>query len=322
MSSARSRFVQHAIVILGVLFAFIETASPQAVPAQTNKEVRQHAAAEFNKTPLAVVPLAEQIYLFTGDGGNVVAISDGSIILLIDSGLESRASELNDAVYQTFHRPIMNIVNTHWHFDHVGGNQYFASGGVTIIAQEQVQKRLASEYDIPPAEVAAGRFTTKGIPTVTFGDSMTIKMGAEQVRLYHYGPAHTDGDTVIFFEPANIVVLGDIFSANTYPIIDLSAGGSFTGLIAALDRVLAACNPQTKIIPGHGLVVSKVELQAYRDMLGTVASRVEALIASGKSVSQVLAAAPTSEFDAKWGGGYVSGATFTVMAYDSMASRK
>ena len=322
MSSARSRFVQPAILILGLLFAFIGTASSQAVPAQTSRELKQHAAAEFNKIPLAVIPLAEQIYLFTGDGGNVVAISDGSIVLLIDSGLDSRASELNDAVYQAFHRPIMNIVNTHWHFDHVGGNRYFASGGVTIIAQEQVQKRLASEYDIPPAELAAGRFTTEGVPTVTFSDSMSIKMGAEQVRLYHYRPAHTDGDTVIFFEPANIIVLGDIFSANTYPVIDLSAGGSFSGLIATLDRVLAASNPQTKIIPGHGPVVSKVELQAYRDMLATVASRVQALIASGKSISQALAAAPTSEFDAKWGGGYVSGATFTVMAYDSIASGK
>ena len=152
---------------------------PQAVPARTTEELKQHAAAEFKKTPLTVIPLAKEIYLFTGDGGNVVAISDGSAILLIDSGLESRASELNDAVYEAFHRPITRLVNTHWHFDHAGGNTYFSSGGVTIIAQEQVQKRLASEYDIPAAELAAGHL---GIPVKVNIDSGRKPNGVPERR--------------------------------------------------------------------------------------------------------------------------------------------
>src|SRR6202049_4242178 len=229
------------------------------------------------------------------DGVNVTAIvADGST-LLIDSGLDSRVTELSDAIFKTTARPVTRLVNTHWHFDHTGGNTYLGSSGVTIIAQENVKKQLSSVQDVPFVGLRDGRYPSQALPGVTYASSMTLHQGSQRLTLENYGSAHTDGDTVIYIAPANVAVVGDIFSNHFYPIIDLVSGGSIDGMIHSLDRILAQTDEQTKIVPGHGPVATRADLQDYRDMLVQVRQRIKVLITAGKDMEEAVAAAATQK---------------------------
>jgi len=300
-------------------------------------------AAKSDKAPLVTTSLGNNIHLLSGDGANVVAISDDRSVLLIDSGTADRVTELAQHIYQLAQRPVTTVVNTDCHPDHAGGNAYFSSFGVTIIAQTSTRERIAAQYRAALKSYAANnhssfkvavspwsaaveseasqKYAVRGIPTVAFNDSLTIDIDTEELHFFHFGVAHTDGDTVVLFEKANIIVLGEIFPGNRYPWIDFASAGSLPGLIETLDRVLRISDEKTRIVPAQGAVVHKAELQRYRDMLTTIQHRIKALLESGATASDVLAAAPTSSFDREWGGGLVSGEMFTRLAVESIVRR-
>ena len=294
------------------------TDSRAAGQVGTGETVIDQATEQFENSPLKTISLDKNIWVFSGDGGNVTAIVDDGSTLLIDSGLDSRTTELNDAIFKAIRRPVTRLVNTHWHFDHTGGNVYFGSGGVTIIAQENVKKRLSSVQNVPFIGLSDGRYPTQALPTVNYSSSMTLRQGAQQLTLVNYGPAHTDGDTVIYIAPANVAVVGDIFSNHVYPIIDLASGGSIDGMIHAADQILAQTDVQTKVVPGHGPLATRADLQDYRDMLVQVRERIRVLIGAGKTIDEAVAAAPTKDFDAAWGSGYVSADVFVRMVFTSL----
>ena len=204
-----------AVVISG-------TASRVAGQVATGETVIQKATEQFENSPLKTAALDKGVWMFSGDGGNVTAIVAEGSTLLIDSGVDSRVSELSDAIFKATGRPVTRLVNTHWHFDHTGGNVFFGSGGVTIIAQENVKKRLSSVQNVPFIGLRDGRYPTQALPTVTYSISMTLCQDGQHLTLVNYGPAHTDGDTIICISPANVAVVGDIFSNHLYPIIDLA----------------------------------------------------------------------------------------------------
>jgi glyoxylase-like metal-dependent hydrolase (beta-lactamase superfamily II) len=256
--------------------------------------------------------------MFSGDGGSVTAIAAEGSTLLIDSGVDSRASELSGAIFKATGRPVTRLVNTHWHFDHTGGNVYFGSAGVTIIAQENVKKRLSSVQNVPFIGLRDGPYPTQALPTVTYSSSMTLRQDGQQLTLVNSGPAHTDGDTIIYISPANVAVVGDIFSNHFYPILDLASGGSIDGMIHSLDQILAQTDEQTKIAPGHGPVATRSDLQNYRDMLVQVRQRIKVFVAAGKTIDEAVSAAPTKDFDAEWGRGYVSPDVFVRMVFTSL----
>jgi glyoxylase-like metal-dependent hydrolase (beta-lactamase superfamily II) len=280
--------------------------------------VTQKATAQFENSPLKTTPLGKSLFMFSGDGGSVTAIAAEGSTLLIDSGVDSRASELSGAIFKATGRPVTRLVNTHWHFDHTGGNVYFGSAGVTIIAQENVKKRLSSVQNVPFIGLRDGPYPTQALPTVTYSSSMTLRQDGQQLTLVNYGPAHTDGDTIIYISPANVAVVGDIFSNHFYPILDLASGGSIDGMIHSLDQILAQTDEQTKIAPGHGPVATRSDLQNYRDMLVQVRQRIKVLVAAGKTIDEAVSAAPTKDFDAEWGRGYVSPDVFVRMVFTSL----
>jgi len=300
-----------AVVISG-------TASRAVGQVGTGETVVQKATEQFESSPLKATSLDKGIWMFSGDGGNVTAIAAEGNTLLIDSGVDSRVSELSDVIFKATRRPITRLMNTHWHFDHTGGNVFFGSGGVTIIAQENVKKRLSSVQNVPFIGLRDGRYPTQALPTVTYSISMTLRQDGQHLTLVNYGPAHTDGDTIIYISPANVAVVGDIFSNHLYPIIDLASGGSIDGMIHSLDQILAQTDEQTKIVPGHGPVATRSDLQDYRDMLVQVRQHIKVLIAEGKTIDEAVAAAPTKDFDAKWGDGYVPPDVFTSMVFTSL----
>ena len=302
-----------------VLFLAI-TGATSRVTAQVGagETVIQQATEQFDNSPLKTTSLGKGVFLFSGDGGNVTAVVDDGSTLLIDSGMDSRAVELDDAVLKATMRPVTRLVNTHWYFDHTGGNVFYGAMGVTIIAQENAKKQLSSAQDVPFIGLRDGRYPEQALPTVTYSSTMALRQGSYRLTLANYGPAHTDGDTIIYIAPVNVVVVGDIFSNAFYPIIDLASGGSIDGLILSVDRILAQTDEQTTIVPGHGPVATRHDLQAYRDMLAQVRQRIKALITAGKTMDEAVAAAPTKDFDSKWGNGYVTPDVFTKIVFSSL----
>jgi cyclase len=286
----------------------------------TDETVVQKATEQFESTPLNTVSLGKQVFMLSGDGGNVVAVVDDGSTLLIDSGIASRTDELDDAIFKATARPVTRLVNTHWHFDHTGGNAFFGASGVIIIAQENVKNRLSSPQNAPLIGLHNGPYPMQGLPTVTYASSMRLQQGSEELTLTNYGPAHTDGDTVVYVTPANIAVVGDIFSNPFYPIIDLWSGGSIDGIIQTVEQILAHIDAQTKIVPGHGPVATRADLENYHDMLVHVRERVQALITAGKTMNATVNAAPTKEFDAKWGSGYLPPDVFAEMVFTSLSN--
>src|SRR6266853_4380499 len=306
--------IQPIVLVLVTTGAVIQVAG-QAGAGET---VIQKATEQFENNPLKVTSLGKGLFMFSGDGGNVTAMVDDGSTLLVDSGVDSRATELADAIFRATLRPVTRLVNTHWHFDHTGGNVYFGSGGVTIIGQENVKQRLSSVQNVPFIGLRDGRYPTQALPTMTYSSSMILRQGGQQLALVNYGPAHTDGDTIIYISPANVAVVGDIFSNHFYPIIDLASAGSIDGMIHSLDQILAQTDEHTKIVPGHGPVATRSDLQDYRDMLVQVRQRIKVLIGAGKTIDEAVAAAPTKDFDAEWGRGYVSPDVFVRMVFTSL----
>ena len=309
-----SSFIQ----VLVIAVAMTGGVARGAGQARSGETVTQKLTEQYENSPLKVTPLGQGLYVFSGDGGDVTAIVDDGSTLLIDSGLASRISELSDAIFKTTMRPITRLANTHWHFDHTGGNTYFGSSGVTIIAQENVKRQLSSVQNIPFVGLRDGHYPSQALPGVTYSSSMILQQGSQKLTLENYGPAHTNGDSVIYIAPSNVAVVGDIFSNHFYPIIDLASGGSIDGMIRSVDRILAQTDAQTKIVPGHGPVATRADLQDYRDMLVQVRQRIKDLITAGKTMDEVVTAAPTKDFDARWGSGYVNPKVFTQMIFSSL----
>jgi cyclase len=311
-----------SIPAIVLVFATTGAVSPATGQVGTGESVIQKATEQFESTPLKTTSLDKGIWMLAGDGGNVTAIVDDGNTLLIDSGLDSRTAELTNAVFQATWRPITRLVNTHWHFDHTGGNVYFGTEGVTIIAQENVKQRLSSVQNVPFIGLRDGHYQTQALPITTYSSSMTLTQGEQHLTLVNYGPAHTDGDTIIYISPANVAVVGDIFSNHFYPIIDLASGGSIDGMIHSVDQILAQIDQQTKIVPGHGPVATRSDLQNYREMLVQVRQRVKVLVEAGRTMDEAVAAAPTKDFDAEWGRGYVSPDVFVRMAFKSLTDSR
>jgi glyoxylase-like metal-dependent hydrolase (beta-lactamase superfamily II) len=214
------------------------------------------------------------------------------------------------------------IFNTHWHGDHTGGNAVFGGDGAVIVAHDNVRKRLSTKqfnklfnHETPPSPDVA-------LPVITFAESMSFHVNGDDIEVSHVDPAHTDGDSIVFFKKANVLHMGDTFFANGYPFIDLSSGGSVEGYIKAADRGLALASATTKIVPGHGPVADAKKLKVFRDMIVTIRDRIKKLAASGKSLAQVQAAKPTAEFDAAWGSAFIKPEMLVETIYTEVAKKR
>jgi len=279
------------------------------------------AQVNYDTVQIRTVKVAEGVYMLMGAGGNIGVSVGSDGVILIDDQFAPLSDKIKAAV-AALGGPIRFLLNTHWHFDHTGGNENFAKSGVVIVAHENVRRRMSVEQFIsalnrrePPSPVAA-------LPVVTFTDAITFYLNGDSINVFHVAAAHTDGDAVIWFRKANVMHMGDTFFNGRYPLIDLSSGGSIDGMVAAADRVLALVDANTKIIPGHGPLADRAALQVYRAMLATVRDRVRQAVAAGQTLAQVQAAKPTAEFDAVWGNGRITPALFVEIVYTDLAARR
>ncbi len=263
-------------------------------------------------------PLAPGVSLLSAAGGNLVACHGPEGVLLVDSEYAQLTPKLRAAVAALGAGPRRLLVNTHWHFDHVGGNAALAGDGATIIAHARVRDRMQKgqtiaiiDETIPPAESAA-------LPTVTFTDSLTLHLNGETVDVWHLPGAHTDGDAVLRFRRADVLHVGDLWFHGGYPFIDISSGGHIDGLIAALDTLVAVAGDSTRVVPGHGPLGTKAQLAAHRDMLREFRDIVAREIAAGKDLSEIIAEKATARLDATWGEKMFPPAAFTEIVYRSL----
>ena len=265
-----------------------------------------HDHDEADHTPVkgpsfSQTKLSDSLYLLqSGKGGNLALSVGEDGLLLIDDDYADISKLTQAAIAKVSDEPVKFVINTHWHFDHAGGNQMLGERGAIIVAHDNVRKRLLSGGEIkafgakiPPAQKAA-------LPVLTFAESMTFHWNGETIDVIHPGASgHTDGDAVIYFSNDNVVHMGDLYFAGFYPFIDGSSGGSLSGLIAGVDKVLARIDAKTRVIPGHGPLSNKRELQAYRDMLVGVHKQLVDFKQQNKSVAEVVAAKPTAALDAE-----------------------
>jgi cyclase len=242
---------------------------------------------------------------------------------MVDGGLATRAAELARAIGEVDGRRVQVLFNTHYHFDHVGSNELLgrdtAAGRLRVIAHQNVAARLSQRF----ANEAFGRtfepLAPEGLPTETFARSGRLTVGAETADYVHVPLAHTDGDTYVFLTGANILQTGDLLWIGRYPVVDYSAGGTLAGMISAVDRLMNVGDAATRVIPGHGPVVGKAEMKATRDVWATINDRIDAMMRAGRTLEEVLAAAPTREFDAQLG--TVTRDSFIRQTYGGLAAR-
>jgi cyclase len=277
---------------------------------------------DFSKTEIKVTPLSGAVAMLVGEGGNIGVSTGPDGVFVIDDQFAPLGDKIRAAIKTLSPKPIRVVINTHWHGDHTGGNAGMAETGAVIVAQDNVRKRLSTEQfnqafnrKTPPAS------NPLTLPIITFADSVALHVNGEDVDVRHVAPAHTDGDSIIHFKKSNVIHMGDTFFNGNYPFIDVDSGGSVDGVVAAADTALALADGSTKIIPGHGPIGSKGDLQKYREVIAGIRDKVKALVAQGKTLDQILAAKPSAQWDAAWGGGFMKPDVFVGVVYRSLTGK-
>jgi glyoxylase-like metal-dependent hydrolase (beta-lactamase superfamily II) len=274
---------------------------------------------DFEKVQVRTEKVAEGIHVLMGAGGNIGVSSGPDGVFLIDDEWAPLTAKVKAAVAALSDRPVRFILNTHWHPDHTGGNENLGEDGALIVAHDNVRRRMSSEQFIELMGMKVPPAPARALPVVTFAQSVTLHLNRDEIHAFHVAPAHTDGDAVVYFRRARVAHMGDLFFKGMYPFVDLSSGGSFEGLIAAADRVLAMVDGEARIIPGHGPVASRADLVAYRAMLATVRDRVKPLVMAGRTAAQIAEAKPISDLDAEWGKGFMKPDVFLALVVQSLS---
>ena len=269
-------------LLAGVAFALVAAFVTAFTPrAQQN--------VDWEAVEISTHHVAGTVHYLAGRGGNIgLSIGDDGVVM-IDDQFAPLTDRIVEAIGGISNGNIRFLINTHVHGDHTGGNENLGRMGVDIVAQERVRLRLAE------------RLPAAALPVLTYNEPVTIHLNGEDIRLIPVPPAHTDGDTFIHFRGSNVLHLGDVFRTVAFPVIDRNNGGTLDGTIDALGIAAGIAGPDTKIVPGHGVVSSRDDVIEFRDMVIDIGAQVGALVAGGASYDDVVAAGPTSEYEAKWG---------------------
>ncbi len=266
------------------------------------------AAQDLASVEIRPTEVQPGVWMLEGQGGNIGVSAGDEGVLIIDDQFAPLIPRIRAALERIRPGAVRFVLNTHWHGDHSGGNELLGRAGAVIVAHDAVRERLSSDQTLRGRPVPAAPAIAR--PVISFADGVTFHFNGEVIRVEHVPHAHTDGDAIVRFERANVLHLGDVFFAGRYPFIDLDSGGSVEGMLAAIDRGLALADEQTRIIPGHGPLSTRADLQRYRDAVAEVLRRARAARAAGTDLETWVAGDPTADLDATWGAGFVGPEAF------------
>lgn len=274
--------------------------------------------AQMGATSIQAQPLAENLTLLSGPGGNVVVLNgpDGKIV--VDTFLLPAWPKLKETLDGLGNAPLKTVIDTHWHFDHTDNNANLHAAGATVLAHENTKTRMAEPHDSALLGLYFPASPANALPQQTFVTSQKLQANGEIVMLQYFQPAHTDTDIYIHFQKANAIHMGDTFFNGSYPVIDTSTGGKISGMIVAAGKVLSMADNNTKIVPGHGPLGNKADLTKYQDMLIVARDRVQKLKTAGKSTDEIAASKPLADLDPVWGHGMLSSDLFVHMIYSAL----
>jgi cyclase len=279
------------------------------------------AAPAMFSGKIETVRLEDDLYVLQGAGGNTAVHFNAGRLLVVDTGVPQRSADLL-ALASKFapDAPARTVFNTHWHFDHTGGNSAFAKAGFTLVGSSACRTRLGQTIVFEDMGMTREPSPEIAWPTVTFDQGMSLFEPSE-VKITKFAAAHTDTDAIAFFEKHNVLHTGDLHFSGVYPVIDRSTGGSLDGMIAASRLLLTLGDDHTRVIPGHGPVGDKTALRAQLDLLNVVHDRLAPFGEKKATLEEVLAANPLGDLDDKWGRGFVRSPLYTRMAYGQWVKR-
>jgi glyoxylase-like metal-dependent hydrolase (beta-lactamase superfamily II) len=286
---------------------------PQLFAAAESPVVTIRNAAASAK--ITVTKLRGNVSVLEGSGGNIAVLTGSDGKLLVDAGIPGTRARITEALASLNNDPVKHLINTHWHFDHTDGNEWLHSIGAEITAHENTKKHLATTTRVEDWNFTFPAAPAGALPTKILTSDETLHLNGATLVLQYYPPAHTDSDISVEFTDADILHVADTFWNGHYPFIDYSTGGSIDGMIRAAEANVARVTDKTIVIPGHGPIGNKSQLTEFREMLATIREKVFVLKKQGKSRDEVVAAKPTADYDAKWGGFVINGDFFTRLIY-------
>jgi cyclase len=266
---------------------------------------------------IGTTSLGKNLSLITGAGGNILVLKGDDGALVVDSGLESMVTGTAAAIHREAPEVAL-LINTHWHFDHAGGNQRVVQMGAQVVAHQNCRSRLAEDQTIEFFNRKIKATPPQGLPRIALSHETQLHVNGEVIRIIPVPPAHTDGDVAVFFTKANLVHMGDLHFHQMYPFIDYSSGGWIGGLIPAVRLILEMTDEKTQVIPGHGSPATAADLRQYLEFLETIYNRLLGLQDAGKTVEEAVESKPTAEFDQAWSGGLLSPDDFVRCAYTGL----
>ena len=271
---------------------------------------------DFSKVQVTTSPVAGNVHMLVGAGGNVAVSAGPDGVLVVDDQFAPLAPKLNAAIDKLSKKKIQYVLNTHWHFDHTGSNPVLGKEGL-IVAHDKVRVRLASEQKIFGQPIAP--LPKEGLPVITFDNSMSLFFNGEEIRLTHLPAGHTDGDTAVYFTSSNVLHTGDQFIVDMFPFFDMENGGTVEGYLRNLESLLQTLPAGVKIIPGHGPLATKEDMERMVAMLKETTGQVRSHLSGGKTLEQVQAAGVPEKYKG-WGGGFIKEPQFLEMLYKGLSA--
>jgi len=299
--------------LAGVALFYVQAAAAQQEP-------------DWSKVQIKTTKVSGNIYMLEGQGGNIAASVGEDGIVIVDDQFAPLAEKIQAALkdLKITDKPVRFVINTHYHGDHTGGNVPFNNAGSTLIAQDNVRKRLESggtagnggsiKMDVKSAAKAA-------LPIITFEHDVTVHLNGEDIRALHFPSGHTDGDSIIFFPKNNVVHMGDDFVRYGFPFIDVASGGSVQGMIDAMEKATTQLPADVKVIPGHGALSNLDDVRAFTKMLKETSAAVRKALDDHKTLEQIKQEKILAPW-AKWKGDFVNEDAFIETLYNSLTGHK
>jgi glyoxylase-like metal-dependent hydrolase (beta-lactamase superfamily II) len=282
--------------------SFLALLSLLAFAANAQAPQQPAGAQPAQDVVVTTTKLGGNVYGIDGQGGRMAALVGPEGVLLVDSQFARVTDKVVAAIKGLSPAPLRFLVNTHVHGDHTGGNENFANLGVTILGRPALRAQLLNPRPAPGNGQVPPVAPPAALPIVLFDAPTTIHLNGETVQLVPLLPAHTDGDTAVKFEQADVLMTGDVYRSQGFPAAAITNGGSVLGTMAALDKLIELTGPSTKVVPGHGPVVDRAALVFHRDMAVAVRDRIAQALRDGKSADEIRASKPTAEFEQRVGG--------------------